>query len=198
MSHRYGIFRTIPAWDVKDEGFFKEKMRERFEEEIKRFMTMDFHIREIEEMDLGLENWNLPPDTHKLWSGTTWINHPLESYKAVMIYGISSPEPILPVRKIIFLKGPHGSMIIGRNDLSELKALETAIAAIKECSDQEWLMETFGSSAFKLRMEGYFQESYIYRPSECVNIGVIYLPDRDPGELKLMGYVAEGIGASIA
>lgn len=198
MSDRYGIFRTIPAWDVKDEGFFKEKMLERFEEEVKRFMEKPFHIREIEEMDLGLENWKLPPDTHKLWSGTTWVNHLLTQHEAVMIYGISSPEPILSVRKIVFLRGSMSSMIIGRNDLSELKTLETAIAAIKECSDQEWLMETFGSSAFKLRMEGYFQEPYIYRPAECVNIGVIYLPDREPGELKLMGYVAETVGKSIA
>lgn len=197
MSNRYGIFRTIPAWDVKDEGFFKIKMREQFEEQANRFMDQPFHIREIEEMDLGLESWKLPPDQHMLWSGTTWVNHPLTHHEAVMIYGISSPEPILSVRKLIFLMGAAGAMIIGRNDLSELKTLETAIAAIKECSDQEWLVDTFGS-VFNIRMEGYFQEPYIYRPEDCINIGVIYLPDKEPGELTLMGYVAEVVGKSIA
>ena len=186
MADKYGIFKTIPAWDIKDEGYFKEKMREIFERASHTSMEHEFHIREIEEMDFGLDSWDLPPDQGNNWSGTTWVNHLLTTHESIMIYGVSSPESILPIRKLIFKKA-GGNMIIGRNDLSELKTLETALRAIKECKDQEWLLETFGSSIYNVRMSGYFQEPYIYRPQECVSVGVVYLPGRGPGGLKLMG-----------
>jgi len=197
MSDKYGIFRTIPAWDIEDEGYFRNKMKEIFLKASRMSMECDFHIREIEEMDLGLDNWDLPPDQQSNWSGTNWVNHLLTQHESIMIYGISSPEGILPIRKLIFKKGSGGVMIIGRNDLSALKTLEPAIKAIRECKNQEWLKETFGSSIYNVRMSGYFQEPYIYRPLDCVSIGVIYLPGIASGSLKLMGYVAETVGKSI-
>lgn len=197
MVNKYGIFRTIPAWDIKDESYFKKKMLETFDGLAYDFMEHDFHIREIEEMDLGLENWQLPPNKQIVWSGTHWINHPLTSYDSVMIFGVSSISEELSVRKLIFKKGPSGAVIIGRNDLTSLKAYETALKAIKECQEQEWLKETFGTLE-KVRMEGYFQLPYIFQPQDCINVGVVYYPDSPSMELKLMGYIAEAVGKSIA
>ena len=197
MSDKYGIFRTVPVWDIKDEDYFREKMREMFEKASRMCMEHEFYIREIEEMDLGLDNWDLPPDQQNNWSGTNWVNHLLTQHESIMIYGASSPEGTLPIRKLIFKKAA-GNMIIGRNDLSELKTLEPALKAIGECKDQEWLKETFDGSIYNVRMAGYFQEPYIYRPHESLSIGVIYLPGMAPGPLKLMGYVAETVGKSIA
>lgn len=197
MANKYGLFRTIPAWDIKDEGYFKNKMLEIFEKLAHDFMEYNFHIREIEAMDLGLEDWQSPPDKQILWSGTPWVNFNLTSHDAVMIFGVSCISEVLSVRKLIFKKGAGGMMVIGRNDLTSLKAYETALKAIKECQDQEWLKETFGTLE-KVRMEGYFQEAYIFRPQDCVNIGVVYYPNSPPMELKLMGYVAEAVGKSIA
>jgi len=197
MPDIHNIFRTIPAWDITNEDHFKDKMRETFDRIIRARMEYDIHIREIEEMDLGLENWNLPADQQSNWSGTNWVNYPLTQHESIMIYGISSPESVLSVRKLVFKKGPGGVMIIGRNDFSGLKALEPAIKAIAECKDQEWLRETFRGSICNVRMTGYFQEPYVYLPQEFVSIGVIYLPGVALGSLKLMGYVAETCGKSI-
>jgi len=199
MANRRGIFTTIPAWNLKDEGYFKDKVREFFDREAQKYMPYEFHIRELEEGDISLADWNLPIGQEINWSGTPWVNHPLTIHEAVVIYGVSSPSGILSVRKLIFKKG-FGSMIIGRNDLSELKTLEPALKAIKECRDQEWLMETFGRSVFKARMVGYFQEPYIWRPQDHIGIGVVYVSGMgmEPKELKLMGYIAEAVGKSIA
>lgn len=197
MANRYGISTTIPAWNLKDEGYFKDKVREIFEKEAQRYMPYEFVIRELEEGDLSLANWNLPTTQDLGWSGTPWVNHPLTNHDAVVIYGVSSPSDILSVRKLIFKKG-FGAVIIGRNDLSELKTLEPALKAIKECRDQEWLMETFGGSVFNVRMVGYFQESYIWRPQDHIGVGVVYVSGMEPKELKLMGYIAETVGKTIA
>lgn len=195
---RQSIFTVIPCWEIKDEASFKSTIFKTFENILQGSFPFDFHIRELEDMDLGLDHWKLPSNQAINYSGTTWVNHPLSTYEAVMIYGVSSSFDVLAVRKLVFKQGIYGHTIIGRNDLSELKTLEPALQAIKECKKQEWLIDTFGGSAFNLRMEGYFREPYIYRSQEIINIGVIYAADREPAELKLMGYIAEAVGKNIA
>lgn len=197
MAQRWGIFRTIPAWDIKDEDYYKKKMLERFEVYAQDNLHMDYHIREIEDIDFDRNDWQLPLNQDMKWGGTLWIQHLLTQHEAMMIYGVTCITEVLPVRKLIFRRGFSGATIIGRNDLTPLKSLEPALEAIKQCHDQQWLRETFGDIT-KARMEGYFQEPYFYRPQEGVWVGVVYFNGAKTSELKLNGYVAEVVGKSIA
>ncbi len=198
MGDRFGIFRTIPAWDIENERFFKETILAAFDEKLKTSFDLPYHIRELEEMDLSLDNWQLPSiPGYGSWSGIPWVRHPLTAHESLCIYGVVSLSERLPARKLTFAKGAHAAMIIGRQELTALQGYETALEAIRNCHDKEWLQETFGKIE-NLRMEGYFQEPYIFKPQDFVSIGVFYVPGIDPGELKLMGYVAETVGKSIA
>ena len=197
MGDKYGVFRTIPAWDVADERLFKDNVFEEFDKSLKNHFEYPYHIREIEEMDFSLDDWRLPVGESNSWTGSPWIQHPLSQHEALCIYGVVSLSEHLSARKLIFGRGPHMITIIARQDLTALKSFETALKAIRNCEDQEWLKETF-CTAEDLRMDGYFQQPIIFRPLEFVSIGIISFPGVDPGELKLMGYVAEAVGKSIA
>ena len=197
MADKYGIFRTIPAWDVTDEKFFKDTVIATLDEFVKESVDYQYHIREIEEMDLSLNDWRLPANTGSSWTGTPWIQHALTIHETLCIYGVVSLSEYLTARKLIFGRGPHMSMIIARQDLTALRSFNIALEAIRNCKDKEWLQETFGKTE-DLRMEGYFQEPIFYRPQDFVSIGVIPLSGFEPGELKLMGFVAEAVGKSIA
>ncbi len=197
MSDKYGVFRTIPAWDLLNERLFKDNVMEEFDKFLKKQFEYPYHIREIEERDFSLDDWRLPVGERNSWCGTEWVQHLLSCHEAVCIYGVVSLSEQLSARKLIFGRGAHMITITARQDLTALKSFETALKAIRDCEDQEWLKETF-RTVEDLRMDGYFQQPIIFLPREFVSIGIISFPGIDPGELKLMGYVAETVGKSIA